>query len=71
MPSPGELDPAKLGAGAKALATEACEAYRVAWEAYRGACADHHARAALILIDGLLGRFAAAYAEAQVRARRP
>ena len=34
---PGELDAAKLGAGAKALATEACEAYRAAWEAYRSA----------------------------------
>ena len=63
VPSPGELDQAKLGAGAKALGSEACEGYRSAWEAYRSGCADHHARAALILIDELLGRFAAEYAE--------
>ena len=41
-----------------------------AWEAYRVACADHHARAALILLDDLLARFAAGYAQAQGRARR-
>ena len=63
VPSPGELDAAKLGAGAKALATEACEAYRTAWEAYRSGCADHHARKAVILLDELLARFAAEYAE--------
>ena len=63
VPSPGELDAAKLGAGAKALATEACEAYRTAWEAYRSGCADHHARAAVILLDALLSRFAAEYAD--------
>ena len=62
VPTPGELDPAKLGAGAKALATEACEAYRLAWDAYRRACADHHARPALILLDELLRRYAAEYA---------
>ncbi|HKG66247.1 MAG TPA: UvrD-helicase domain-containing protein, partial [Solirubrobacteraceae bacterium] len=63
VPSPGELDAAKLGAGAKALATEACEAYRTAWETYRSGCADHHARAAVILLDELLARFAREYAE--------
>ena len=63
VPTPGELDPAKLGAGAKALATEACEAYRTAWDAYRRACADHHARPALRLLDELLRRFAASYAD--------
>ena len=63
MPTPGELDPAKLGAGAKALATEACEAYRTAWDSYRRACADHHARPALRLLDELLRRFAAEYAD--------
>jgi ATP-dependent helicase/nuclease subunit A len=63
IPSPGELDAGKLAAGAKALATEACEAYRTAWEAYRSGCADHHARAAVILLDELLGRFTAEYAE--------
>jgi ATP-dependent exoDNAse (exonuclease V) beta subunit len=60
-PHPADLDAAKLGAGAKALTTPACEAYRAAWEAYRSACADHHARAALILLDDLLRRFGAGY----------
>ena len=35
--------------------------YREAWEAYRAACADHHARAALVLLDDLLDRFGTAY----------
>ena len=65
VPRPGALDAAKLGAGAKALTTHACEAYREAWTAYRAACAGHHARSALMLIDDLLGRFNAAYAEAK------
>jgi ATP-dependent exoDNAse (exonuclease V) beta subunit len=33
------------------------------WTAYRAACADHHARAALVSLDDLLARFASAYAE--------
>ena len=35
------------------------------WEAYRAACADHHARPALVLIDALLDRFGSAYADAK------
>ncbi len=63
VPWPGALDPAELKGGAKALAHDACEAYRAAWAEHRAACADHHARAALALIDDLLERFAAAYAQ--------
>ena len=55
VPRPATLDAAKLGAGAKALTTPACEEYREAWTAFRTACADHHARAALVLLDDLLG----------------
>ena len=62
---PATLDAAKLGGGAKALDGAACAAYREAWEAYRAACADHHARAALVLLDDLLERFGAAYDEAK------
>ena len=65
VPWPGALDAAKLGSGAKALDDPACAAYREAWEAYRAACADHHGRAALVLLDDLLDRFNAAYDEAK------
>ncbi len=65
VPWPGALDAAKLGTGAKALDDPACAAYREAWEAYRAACADHHGRAALVLVDDLLDRFNAAYDEAK------
>ena len=65
VPWPGALDAAKLGTGAKALDDPACAAYREAWEAYRAACADHHGRAALVLLDDLLDRFNAAYDEAK------
>ena len=65
VPWPAALDPAKLGAGAKALDDDACAAYRAAWDAYRTACADHHARAALELLDDLLDRFGTAYAAAK------
>jgi ATP-dependent exoDNAse (exonuclease V) beta subunit len=61
VPWPGELDAAKLGGGAKALDDPACADYREAWEAYRTACADHHARSAVALLDDLLARFGAAY----------
>ena len=57
VPWPGDLDAAKLASGAKLLEEPVCDDYREAWEAYRGACADHHARAALVLLDGLLDRF--------------
>jgi ATP-dependent helicase/nuclease subunit A len=65
VPWPGELDAAKLRSGAKALEDPACEAYRDAWEAYRAACADHHARAAIVLLDDLLDRFGGAFDEAK------
>ncbi len=61
VPWPGELDVAKLVSGAKALEEAACVEYREAWEAYRSACADHHARAALVLLDDLIDRFGSAY----------
>ena len=61
LPWPGTIDPARLPGGAKALDEPACVAYRKAWEAYRSACADHHAREALVLLDDLLDRFGAAY----------
>jgi ATP-dependent helicase/nuclease subunit A len=56
-PWPGDLDAARVPGGAKLLEHPACDDYRAAWEAYRGACADHHARAALALLDDLLERF--------------
>ena len=65
VPWPGDLDAARLGTGAKALDDPACAAYRAAWEAYRAACADHHGRSALVLIDGLLDRFGGAFEEAK------
>jgi ATP-dependent helicase/nuclease subunit A len=68
VPLPSALDPGKLGTGAKALVTAPCDAYREAWTAHRAACADHHARAALVLLDDLLDRFGTAYA--QVKAAR-
>jgi ATP-dependent exoDNAse (exonuclease V) beta subunit len=63
VPWPGELDAGRLKGGAKALEAEPCESYRAAWTAYRSACADHHARATLVLLDGLLDRFGSAYEE--------
>src|SRR4051794_4247372 len=65
VPFPGELAPAELKRGAKALESEACEAYRAAWAAYRAACGEHHARSALRLIDSLLDRFGAIYEAAK------
>ena len=67
VPWPAELDAAKLGAGARALDHDDCAGYRAAWEAYRRACADHHARPVVALLDDLLERFGAAYAEAKAR----
>ncbi|MEA2125906.1 MAG: hypothetical protein QOI80_2688 [Solirubrobacteraceae bacterium] len=58
VPLPTELDRARLGAAAKLLKEPACDAYRAAWEAYRQACADHHARPVVVLADRLLARFA-------------
>jgi ATP-dependent helicase/nuclease subunit A len=65
VPIPSDLGAARVGNGAKALGTAVCDAYREAYDAYRSACADHHARAALILIDALLDRFAGEYAAAK------
>src|SRR4051794_19213987 len=65
VPFPGELAPAELKRGAKALESEACEAYREAWAAYRAGCGEHHARSALQLIDRLLERFGAVYEAAK------
>jgi ATP-dependent helicase/nuclease subunit A len=62
---PGDLDVARLVTGAKALEDDACAAYREAWETYRNACADHHARAALRRLDDLLDRFGTAFAAAK------
>src|SRR5204862_6155155 len=49
----------------RALSSDECEAYRVAWADYRSRCADHHARAALVLLDALLDRFGGEYAAAK------
>jgi ATP-dependent exoDNAse (exonuclease V) beta subunit len=65
VPWPGALGAAELKGGAKALTSDACEAYRAAWAAYRAACADHHASGALALIDSLLDRYGAAYGQAK------
>jgi len=64
-PLPAALDAARLPSGAKALEHDDCAAYRAAWEEYRAACVDHHARPALALVDELLDRFGAAYADAK------
>jgi len=68
VPWPSDLDPGKLGGKAKALEHPSCEAYTGAWAAYRQACADHHARHDVELMDGLLAAYGDAYAEAK-RAR--
>src|SRR4029078_12275081 len=59
VPFPGALAPAELKRGAKALESDACEAYRAAWAAFPAGCGEHPARSALRLIDGLLERFGA------------
>jgi len=64
VPVPGDLAAAEL----KGRARPETERYRVAFAAYSQACADHHARAALVVIADLLDRYGAAYAEAK-RAR--
>jgi ATP-dependent exoDNAse (exonuclease V) beta subunit len=65
VPWPGELNPAELKGGAKALTSDACEAYRAAFGAYRARCADYHAGGALALIDALLNAYGAAYDDAK------
>jgi ATP-dependent exoDNAse (exonuclease V) beta subunit len=67
VPLPPAVEALKIGSAgqAKALEDGACEAYRAAWAEYRQACADHHARAAVVLIDDLLARYGTAYAAAK------
>ena len=65
VPLPGVLDAAKLPGGAKALEHDACAGYREAWGEYRDACAAHHARPAVVLLDALLDAFGTAYAAAK------
>src|SRR5262249_21132847 len=60
VPWPGELNAAELKGGAKALTTDACEAYRTAFTTYRAQCADFHAGTAIKLIDALLNAYGAA-----------
>ena len=66
VPWPGELNAADLKGGAKALTSDACEAYRATWAAYRTACAEYHAHSALDLIDGLLNRYGAIFEQAKL-----
>ena len=63
--SPPRWTPRSCRRGAKALEHDDCVGYREAWAAYRGACADHHARPALALLDTLLAAFGRRYAEAK------
>lgn len=69
-PLPAALDTARLGTANRLLAHDDCDGYRTAWAQYRTACADHHARPVLELLDDLLRRFAAAYAEAKAARAR-
>ena len=62
---PASSTPPSSAAARRRSTIDACAAYREAWEAYRAACADHHARAALVLLDDLLDRFGAAYDDAK------
>ena len=65
VPAPQALKPAGMGSAAQALKAPPCETYRAALAGYRRACADHHARPVLALVDTLLETFASAYAEAK------
>lgn len=65
VPWPGELNAAELKGGAKALTSEACEAYREVWAAYRSRCAEYHAHGALTLIDALLDRYGRTFEQAK------
>ncbi len=58
----------KLGSGAGALKTPACDAYRAALDAYTAACRDERAVEVVARLDELLGNYADAYADAK-RAR--
>ena len=64
LPSPRELAGLKLrGAATGALAGEGCEAYRQALTELTRACTDLRAAQVCGLLDGLLERFAASYAQ--------
>ena len=65
IPWPSELDPGKVGGNAKALQEPACEEYKAVWAEVRQACADHHARGHVVLLDGLLDAYGTAYAQAK------
>ncbi|MDA0185030.1 UvrD-helicase domain-containing protein, partial [Solirubrobacter phytolaccae] len=65
VPWPGELNAAELKGGAKALTSDACEAYRETWAAYRSACAEYHSHSALTLIDSLLHRYGRTFEQAK------
>jgi ATP-dependent exoDNAse (exonuclease V) beta subunit len=65
VPFPAEFDGGTLGSSAAVLKEGPCEDYRTAFDDYRQACADHHARAALVLIGELLGRFDDEYRDAK------
>ncbi|MBE2318459.1 UvrD-helicase domain-containing protein [Solirubrobacter sp. CPCC 204708] len=66
VPWPGELNVAELKGGARALQSDACEAYREVWAEYRGACAEYHAHTALTLIDSLLDRYGRTFEQAKL-----
>jgi len=59
------LDTLALGSGASALKTDPCDRYRAALESYASACRDQRAAAVIELLDGLLGDYAGAYADAK------
>ncbi|HEY8584922.1 MAG TPA: UvrD-helicase domain-containing protein, partial [Capillimicrobium sp.] len=66
VPWPGRLKALEITTGrASVLSTEGAQAYVDAHEAFRQACADHHAARHVALLDGLLARYGAAYAAAK------
>jgi ATP-dependent exoDNAse (exonuclease V) beta subunit len=65
VPVAGLLDAAKMSNGAKVLGEAPCVAYRQTWTEFRKACADHHARAAMPLLDSLLREYDARYEAAK------
>jgi ATP-dependent exoDNAse (exonuclease V) beta subunit len=65
VPIAGLLDAAKMSNGAKVLGEAPCVAYRETWTEFRKACAAHHARAAMPLLDSLLREYDARYEAAK------
>jgi ATP-dependent exoDNAse (exonuclease V) beta subunit len=59
------LGDVRVGMGASALKSAACERYRKALERYAVACRDRRAAAAVVLLDELLALYATAYAAAK------